>query len=284
MINLFIFFAAPSLMTSPGTQAHLLDNLPNDISKLVQIVQNLMIHVFWARLYGVELDLTRRSEVRLRTLALKLDRILDLDSRSLTQLREPGKRLVSNCRDFSIMLTGILRHQGLPARTRCGFARYFTPNQLKEHWVCEYWDNDAGRWVLVDSQLDTLQCDNLGITFNPLDVPRDQFIVSGKAWLMCRDGEADPDMFGIDHLRGLWFVRDNLVRDVAALNKVEMLPWDAWGLIEDEDEEITYTDLTALDEMANLTAGDVPNLDQVLRLYESDNRWRVPDGHQYIAR
>ena len=48
--------------------------------------------------------------------------------------------------------------------------------------MCEYWAEDEGRWVLVDAQLDELQCDVLKMSFDPLDVPRDQFIVGGKAW------------------------------------------------------------------------------------------------------
>jgi hypothetical protein len=30
-------------------------------------------------------------------------------------------------------------------------------------------------------------------------------------------------------LRGLWFIAGNVVREVAALDKMEMLPWDQMG-------------------------------------------------------
>lgn len=61
--------------------------------------------------------------------------------------------------------------------------------------------------------------------FDILDVPRDRFLCAGEAWFSCRSG-ADPAKFGIDHtgVRGLWFVAGDLIRDVAALNKAEMLP------------------------------------------------------------
>ena len=45
-------------------------------------------------------------------------------------------------------------------------------------------------------------------------------------------GAADPSRFGVDgvpHVWGIAEVRGNAIRDLAALNKVEMLPWDAWG-------------------------------------------------------
>ena len=64
-----------------------------------------------------------------------------------------------------------------------------------------------------------------------LDVPRDRFLVAGDAWAQCRTGETEPAKFGIvfANLRGLWYVAGNLVRDIAALNKMEMLPWDVLG-------------------------------------------------------
>jgi len=71
-------------------------------------------------------------------------------------------------------------------------------------------------------------------------------------------------------------VRGNLVRDVAALNKVELLPWDGWGIIEKRDEEMTGDDLALLDRVAVLTGDDIPEADQVRRLYEDDARLRVP--------
>jgi hypothetical protein len=174
------------------------------------------------------------------------------------------------------MLTAMLRHQSVPARARCGFGRYFLPNHFEDHWVCEYWNAAENRWVLVDAQLDPLQLSKLDIPFDPLDVPRDEFIVGGKAWQMCRAGEADPDTFGIAEMHGLWFVRGNFVRDVASLNKVELLPWDVWGLVDVLGNELSADDLAVLDQMAELTNDAVPAFDQVRRLYETDSRWRVP--------
>jgi len=270
------FYAIPGWITSPGRHATLLDGLPHDLGDLCRVVQGLMLHIFWAERYGVQLADEHREQVRLRSVAQKLERIFALDPHPLTEAREPEKRLVGNCRDFSVMLAAILRHQGVPARARCGFGRYFLPDRFEDHWVCEIWHAAEKRWVLVDAQLDPLQVGALGIGFDPRDVPRDQFVVGGEAWRMCRTGQADPEAFGIFDMHGLWFVRGDFVRDVAALNKVELLPWDGWGLIERRDEDLSAADLAALDQMAELTAGDVPDLDRARRLYEADDRWRVP--------
>ena len=114
----------------------------------------------------------------------------------------------------------------------------------------------------------------LSIPFDRQDVPRDQFLVGGKAWQLCRSGQADPETFGIFDMHGLGFVRGNLVRDVASLNKMELLPWDCWGVILHEQLD-NPEDLAALDEVAALTAGDVPDLELVRSRYDMDLRFRV---------
>lgn len=85
-----------------------------------------------------------------------------------------------------------------------------------------------------------------------------------------------PESFGIFDMHGLWFVRGNLVRDVASLNKVELLPWNCWGIIEGQDETLSEEDFRFLDEVAALTCGDVPEWERVRALYEEDGRLRVP--------
>lgn len=269
-------FASPGLLTSPGNHGDLFERLPSEIGSLCRVIQGFMIHVHWLKRYGLQLPESRLEEVQLRSAASKLARIAELDPRPLIEARPLEKRLVGNCRDFSLMLTAILRHQGIPARARCGFGRYFLPDHYEDHWVCEYWNSALRRWVLVDAQLDELQREVLKIEFDPLDLARDQFVVGGESWRLCRAGLADPDKFGIFDMHGLWFVRGNLVRDVASLNNMELLPWDSWGLAEALDNDLTESDFALLDRVAELTCGDVPDFALVRRLYESDGRLRVP--------
>jgi hypothetical protein len=277
-----LFFTQPGTITELGVYADMLDNLPTGIGELCKIVQGLTIHIFWAERYGIKLTAERQSEVQLRSLRRRLERTLELDRRPLLEARPLEKKIVGNCRDFSVLLVSILRRQGVPARARCGFGAYFIPNHYEDHWVAEYWNAKQARWILVDAQLDLFQCDAMKSPFDPLDVPRDQFIVGGKAWQMCRSGQADPDHFGIFNMHGLGFVRGDFIRDVAALNKVELLPWDCWGIIE-KPEENDPADLTFLDHLAGLTSGDVPNMEAIRSLYESDPRLCVNGTiHSYI--
>ncbi len=277
------FFSKPGCMTDPGTQASLLDGLPAGVGELCRVVQGATVHIFWAERYGLRLTPERQAEVQLRSLERRLERTAALDPRPLTEARPLEKKIVGNCRDFSLLLVSMLRRQGVPARARCGFATYFIPDHFEDHWVGEYWNAEQGRWVLVDAQLDAFQCDQLKIRFDPLDVPRDRFVAGGRAWQMCRSGGADPDRFGIFDMKGLGFVRGDFVRDVAALNKVELLPWDCWGVIENERLD-DPADLELLDRLAGLTAGDVPDFEAVRGIYENDGRLRVGDSiHSYTA-
>lgn len=268
------YFARQGRMSDPGSQRFLYDDLPNSIADLVKLVQGVTIHVFWTERYGFKPAPERMEELQLRSMERRLARTLELENRPLMEPRSVDKKLLGNCRDHSLLLASMLRHRGIPARARCGFGAYFMPDHFEDHWVTEYWNEEQSRWILVDAQMDELQCDVLKLQFDPLDVPRDQFIVGGKAWQMCRSGEQDAAKFGIFDMNGLGFVRGNLVRDVAALNKMELLPWDCWGVILKEALDDS-NDLVVLDEVASLTAGDVPDFEALRGHYESDPRFGV---------
>jgi hypothetical protein len=239
-----------------------------------------MVHVFWGERYGLNLSEERKAEVQLRSMERRLERTLELDPAPLTTPRPNEKKVVGNCRDFSVTLASLLQSKGIPARPRCGFGTYFEPGLYIDHWVCEYWNETEQRWILVDAQLDELQREVLKISFNPLDVPRDQFIVGGAAWKICRSGEADADRFGIFDMHGIDFVKGDFIRDVAALNKVELLPWDCWGMIFMDYAGLPPDDLSMLDRLADLTHRDVPDFDTVRQIYESDSRLRVGESIQ----
>ncbi len=83
----------------------------------------------------------------------------------------------------------MLRAHRFEARARCGFGACFSPGRYEDHWVVEFRDGD--RWRLADAQIDGLQRAALGLTFDPPDVPRDQFLtgLTGlDAWHGSRPG------------------------------------------------------------------------------------------------
>jgi len=64
-------------------------------------------------------------------------------------------------------------------------------------------------------------------------------------------------------------VRGNAIRDLAALNKVEMLPWDEWGRMRLSYEGETGPELdTLIDEVADACASDDRSLIEHMYLAE----------------
>ena len=264
-------FVRPGVMTDAGKYASLFDGLPGDVAGVGRVVQGLLIHEYWAGAYGVELTEEDRDRVNLRRIEDVLAAIVAADDRPLDVAREPGARIATNCRGFSVMAVAMLRHHGVPARARCGFGAYFKDGWFEDHWVVEYLDGDA--WKLFDAQIDDKQRDTLGIGFDLTDVPRDQFVIAGDAWTGVRAGTADPDRFGLTAINeaGGWWIAANLMRDAAALDNLETLPWDLWAAMPEPTDTV---DVELFDALAAATAG--PSMADVRRLL-ADDRLRVPD-------
>jgi hypothetical protein len=267
-------------MTSAKACAADLSALPADIAGLCAVTQGVLIHRDMAAFaYAVNFSGERKDDAHLRPIVDVLKRIRAFDGRPLNVAREPGDRMAGVCRHFSLMLCAILRERGVPARARCGFGAYFTSGKFEDHWVCEYWNAGEARWILVDAQLDAVQRKVFHPDFDPLDVPRDRFIFAGDAWQMCRTGRAKADRFGLSHvpgLSGMWFIAGNLLRDLASLNRMELLPWDVWGMMQMGDAGLLEGDKGALlDRVAALTLSGDGAFSEIRKIYE-DDRLRVP--------
>jgi len=249
-----------------------LDGVPASITAVAPIVQGLVVHEFWRSHYGLPETEPPITDVERRRVGEIAGRILELDGRPFVEAREPNARFVGNCRTFSTLTCALLRRHGIAARARCGFGTYFEQNRFVDHWIVEWWNRDADRWVQSDVQLDEVQCAALGVSFDPLDLPVGAFVSGGDGWRMCRNYEAEPQHFGILDFWGLWFVRDNTVRDLAALNKMELLPWDGWGIML-AGREVDASVCSLIDEVAAATANGPATL--IRSLYDRETL-RVP--------
>jgi hypothetical protein len=273
------YYASQSIITDPGEYRDRYDNLPDNIPKLCQTVQGLLLHLHWAERYGVNLPDARKTEVKIRKATRQMARILELDDSPLTTARPLDKKLVGTCRDYAALLTSFLRYKGIPARIRVGFATYFSPGHLEDHYLCQYWNEAESRWIIVDAQLDAFQRQALNIKFDPCDVPEGLFWPAGKAWQTCREGKADPDSFGIFNLRGLWFIGCDMVFDMLALNKIESQPWDLWPLTPGyQQTEFSREYLGIMDHMAALTDRLTPGFAEVRLLYQTEKSNQPPPG------
>ena len=275
------WYASHSAVTNPGGLSSLLGDLPASVAGLRQVAQGLVIHYRDDDPLEAGVPHERLAEIDSRYGERMLARLADLQAGSLLDARAPTQRLVGCCRDFTVLFLAMAREGRIPARGRVGFARYFVANLGLDHEVAEVWDREEERWRLVDAELAEDHVDPTdGRRIDPLDVPRDRFLVAGKAWQLCRAGEADPATFMVDPsldveaTRGWPYLQHNLILDLAALNKLEMLLWDAWGLADQRSED--QHDLDLLDRIAQVTTSPDPTVGNLRELYAVDSRLSVP--------
>jgi hypothetical protein len=249
-----------------------LGDVPTDRAALRGVVQGLLLHRDWAPAYGVTGDAIRINEQNLRSTAEVLQRVFEINRDPITTPREPIDRVLCICRHFTLLHTALLRAQGVPARVRCGFGNYFDRGKWYDHWITERWNGE--RWVREDPQVDELQAKVIKVNFDVYDQPPGKFLTGGEAWIAARAGEVDPMLFGIFDMWGEAFIAGNVIADFACLNKVELLPWDSWGMIPGPYDSLSDETRAVLDDVAKLAHDD--DLDAIRDRYTTDDRLRVP--------
>src|SRR5688572_7640091 len=95
------FFAQAHGMTSPGRYAAQLQELPNDVDALTQLIQHLVIYDVVARdFYRVSIPTAREAEIHIRPLEGLLHALVALEDRPLTVARPTNRRLAGRCHHF----------------------------------------------------------------------------------------------------------------------------------------------------------------------------------------
>lgn len=265
-------YAVQSAYSDPGAQAALFDALPTDIAGLTAVIRNLVIHY---RGGGIEFTGDRYDEINHRWVSAMLATDQRRNGTPLAVPREPVDRIVGCCRDFTLLTVAALRHHGIPARSRIGFASYFANGFNHDHVVVEYWNGD--RWVMVDAQLDP----GPEWSFDTQDMKPGYFRSAAEVWLGVRSGSLDGDDFGVDPslpIRGGWFIRNYVFFQLAHLQGDELLLWDAWGA---QSASLDDADLDLSDEIATLLVasdnGDAAASEALAARYAEDPRLHPGD-------
>lgn len=272
------------IMTEIKTMKHMVTDIPKDIGTIVSYVQNILLHQHWSKAYGLELSEERKKEPLLRSFEEKLVFLNELGFIHVSEHRTNENKMVSICRDFSVAAVALCREAGIPARARCGFASYFEKGKYIDHWVLEYWNEEKKKWLMVDAQLDVLQQKALELTFDPLDVSENYFITAPKAWLLCREGVFNPDLFGIFKWWGYDYLRCNLILDANSLLKVPMQPWDSWkGYKSLPMKEWTERDYKVMDDLSMLAVNADNNFEALYKYVQTNGKIKVPENFSEVT-
>lgn len=256
-------WARQSDVTDPGAAAAAIDELPAALGALREASSQLVFHYRAGGDFaenGVPAE--RIGEINTRYADAMLALILERGEPDLGRERRPPDRVVGCCRDATVLFLALARHKGIPARARVGFAAYFHAGWLIDHVVAEVWDAAAGRWRLVDPEMHGGWTPEVnGRPVDWLDLADDQFVTGPRAWRAARAGDADPERavvhpeLDIPVLRGWPYLAHNAIHDLAALNKTEMLLWDAWGMLLGHGPgPVPAADAAVLDEICASTA------------------------------
>ena len=273
------YYTSHSAVSDPGEMARLLDAMPADPERLVAAVSGVVLHRLFLTPLGLTVPAHAQDDLDSRLLRTILERIVARDSAALDSPRPPERRFIGICRDYALMACAVLRHHAIPARVRVGFATYFQPGLYDDHWVCEY--HLDGQWRLLDAELSERVRRHFAIAFPSSDVPRDRFLVAGDVWRRIRRDALDPDVCGVgsERLTGAWFVGAAVVRDLACLNKREMLGWDYWGTALDfsgPGSQVSDAAAAQLDAVAAVIGAGEPDWKVLRELYEGSEALRVP--------
>jgi hypothetical protein len=268
--------------STPGRFTTLVDDEVSsaEIRDVVEIVQGLLIYDAVAQpFYGVDLSAEQADAIHERDSARLLAIVQAVDARPLTEPRPPECRVGARCHAFSRLTVALLRAAGVPARARCGFGAYFRPGWFEDHWVAEYWSPADGRWRMADAQLDAVWCNRIAFSGDALSIGPNEFLTAGHAWQAWRRGELDASRSGLSAINqhGSFWIAGNLRLDLAALNKVEMLPWDVWGTGWGPADQPTATQLALFDTVAELTVDPDDHFNAIRTRYETDDSLRM-DG------
>jgi hypothetical protein len=258
-----IDWATQSGVTDPGPAAAAIDELPAALAALREASSQLVFHYRAGGNFaenGVPAE--RVGEINTRYADAMLALLLERGDPALGRERRAPDRLVGCCRDATVLFLALARRKRIPARARVGFAAYFHPGWLIDHVVAEVWDAAAGRWRLVDPEMRSDWKPELnGREVDWLDLGDDQFVTGPRAWRAARAGETDPERAAVDPeldipvLRGWPYLAHNAIHDLAALNKSEMLLWDAWGMqLGHGPGPVPAADAAVLDEVCADTA------------------------------
>lgn len=265
--------------SDPGPFADLLTAVPPRPREIGDVDRNLIAHY---RAAADGLPEATREDIHLRWLADHLATDQSRHPLPLDVVRPLAERVQGCCRDHTLFAVGVLRHHGVPARSRVGFAGYIDPAWHFDHVIPEF--HDGERWRRFDPEIDPAS----GLLPDPLDMEvgaHAPFQTAAEAYTLMRAGDLDPATYGVAPgipFHGERFVVGEVFYEVAHRYGDETLLWDWWGDIPAVDEPTPAATFELVDEVATLLlaadAGDLAAEALLYRRYSDDPRLHPGDA------
>ena len=276
------------LFTNPGCYKEFLQNLPDDVKELGNLISHQIIHRVTLKegntnanrdlRYG---DMKKYPWHRLRceddvlpTSVSMIAELLRLDDRGFLPDRKVEHKIVVTCRFVAILMASILKSKNIPCRVRSGFAPYFN-NYSADHWLNQYWDNRKKIWITFDA--DGFFDKSIG--FDQYNMPKNKFDWAANTWLGVRAGKLDANNFrNADGSVGLMPVLWAIFYDFHSLMNNEILYNQMPSYIYFKFDTLTEKDFEEIVELAKLMLKPDKNFDELVKILNTKKKFRILNG------
>jgi sulfatase modifying factor 1 len=189
--------------------------------------------------------------------------------------RKPEDRLILGCPQNAILLASILKYRGIPARVRCGHATYLIPGFHGSHTICEVWNANENRWMLVDPSTDKV------------DFSEEEFDFSNEAWLQMQKGEIDPNLYGIPgRYTGEGSIVGKISNDLAMVLGIEYTIYQYAPILDyamDKEKQLSVEQIKTLNTISELmNTIDVKNFTKLQKIYKSTPEIQVTKSTEFL--
>jgi len=261
--SLLEFYRQYSSFTDPGEYAYLFANLPDSLPELCSLIKSQIIHPYDDLQKYRELIPQERWNEAFSYPSVKsiLEGLVSYDSSGFVNDRKPEDRLVLGCNQNAILLASILKYRGIPARVRTGHTTYIMPGFHISHTICEVWNENEMRWMLVDPSMDMV------------DFSREKFDFSNELWLKLQNEEIDPNLYGIPRrYTGLVSIVGKVCTDLASILGTEY-PIDQYSPILDDifqNNQLISKQIETLNKISELMKSiDADNISKLQDIYNN---------------
>lgn len=260
-------YLAFSTNTDPGEYIKLYEKLPDDLTELCALIKKQLIHPTRIGDFP-ELEGLGSEDTHFYTVKEMLAELAARNSSGLVSSRAPKERLRVSCRFHAMLLASILKSKKIPARVRVGFAPYLVPpgyDKSVDHWICEVWNKDGRRWMLIDPDI------------QKIDFPRPEFEFAGDVWQKARN-DRDGERYGVAQWWGREYVKANLLHDLYCVMNNELIYWEGCALVRKSIPSMDKNDIELLDKIARLLKHPDANYYELKTLFTDK---RLGDVNEY---